>query len=252
MNQFKEIPKHKIKYSEMLQMIKDTGWRVLPLWAYNECGYDEKVLGIRHDIDVDYGIAKKMALYEFFRNVQSTYFVLTMHPEYFRLGAVLANYFAQLNHEVGIHLDVMSILIQTPVNVHEHLCNALVGLLQNGIVVKGSAAHGSAPAIQLKLPGAEYFYDYCAKEYQIKLQDAIGQERVLSMGVHFLAEYGLTYEATVMPKKNYISDSNGIIRINGTEYTRKQAKDALYEFLSTGSGKTIALFHPIYWNLERE
>lgn len=245
----KKDKKMKLKYLEVIQTILKNGWEVVPLCYYKDFKREDRVIGLRHDIDDNMPVARNMAYLECQLGVNSTYFLLTSHP-YYKNGKLFANFFHQLRHEVGIHYDILTIVTQLNYNVHKHLIAVLAQLAKMGIKVWGVSAHGSAMASKNNFKGWEYFYDYTEEDKPIVLMNQeTGDKKTLVMGIHPLAEYGLLYDAIKLDKVNYISDSHGVLRINRDLKKTPNTEEDLINFIENGEGKTMMLFHPQYWEM---
>ena len=237
-----------MRYQELLKKIADSKWEPATLYNYSQIKSNQNIIAIRHDVDDDIGKARKMALLEHEMAIYSSYFLLTTHP-YYEEGRYHANYIYQLGHEVGLHLDLAMVSAVGKLNAHQYIMDNLIDLGKMGLEVKGVSAHGSDLARQMKFKGWEYFYDYAEREYSIRFEDDKEEHTVLTMGVHPLAEYGLTYDAIKLDKPNYISDSHGEIRINRDLKDPPNTEEELFDFIENGSGKTIMLFHPQYYEV---
>ncbi len=239
----------KLKYHEVIQAALKNGWEMVPLCYYRDFKREDRVIGLRHDIDDDMPRARNMAYVECQLGVNATYFLLTSHP-YYKTGRIYANFFHQLRHEIGIHYDILTIVTQLNYNVHKHFIAAISDLAKMGIKVWGVSAHGSAIASKAGFKGWEYFYDYAEEDKHLELINQETKEKKnLVMGIHPLAEYGLIYDAIKLDKVNYISDSHGVLRINKDLKESPNTEKDLLDFLETGEGKTMMLFHPQYWEM---
>ena len=237
-----------MRYPELLKKIVDSKWETTTLFSYAKANPNKNVIAIRHDVDDRIDKARRMALLEHDMGVFSTYFLLTTHP-YYVDGKFHANYIYQLGHEVGLHLDLATVSAVGRMNAHKYIIENIMNLGRIGMEIKGVSAHGSELARQMKFKGWEYFYDYAEREYSIRFEDEKGEFETLTMGVHPLAEYGLTYDAIKLEKPNYISDSHGEIRINRDLKDPPNTEEELFDFIENGSGKTIMLFHPQYYEV---
>ena len=169
---------------------------------------------------------------------------------YYIEGIYYANYLYQLGHEVGLHLDLAIVSAVGKLNAHQYIMDKLLELGKMDIEVKGVSSHGSELARVMKFKGWQYFYDYAEREYAIHFEDEKGGFLTLTMGIHPLAEYGLTYEAIKLDKPNYISDSHGEIRINRDLKDPPNTEEELFDFIENGTGKTIMLLHPQYYEVQ--
>ena len=79
-------------------------------------------------------------------------------------------------------------------------------------------------------------YSSSEREYIITFENDREEKINLVMGLHPLAEYGLTYDAIKLFKPNYISDSHGKIRINRDLKDPPNTEEELYDFLENGIG----------------
>lgn len=96
------MPNRYSEYEKLLKIFLVNDFKFLTLYDYykNRYGNDEKVIVIRHDIDSDLKIAKKMFEIEKQLNIKSTY--------YFRLKTIDEEFMKELvknNIEVGYHFE---------------------------------------------------------------------------------------------------------------------------------------------------
>lgn len=237
------------KYEDFLKALVKSDWDITTLSDSISKKDTDKVVSIRHDVDDDIGKAKRMARLEMEMGVYSSYFLLVNHS-YYSGGIYHANYISQLGHEVGIHIDMLDVVLVRNKNLHVYLMDKAQELRSIGIPVVGISQHGSPMAIEAGFKGWNYFYDYSDSDYTMIFDNQeTGEERTLVMGVHPLKEYGLEYDAIKLDRKNYISDSHGELRINKDLNEAPNVLGDLYRFIDDGNGKTIMLLHPQWWEV---
>ena len=205
-------------YSEVLIAIKNAG--SISLSAMSEIfnldkDSQNKILGIRHDIDSDLETALKLARIENKHGISATYYVLHTAQYYWsdylqkrspRCLKMLKE-IQELGHEIGLHNDVLGVLLQTGVSPRETLRKELDFLRSSSLSVTGTASHGS-------------FHQYNASNYEVfkglsidnrmEFTDVAGVTHPLNN--ISLEELDLEYEA------NYILDSN---LISSKQYSDK-------------------------------
>ena len=139
-------------YRQFLKTAVDSGFLFLPL---NEFRYknNEKIICLRHDIDFSLNHSLKIARIENQANISATYFVLHTAKYFYRdiskhkinksLISKLKYLQNTLGHEIGLHLDLMTIEKAYILNPDEYLKSLLRLLRDEGININGVAPHGS-------------------------------------------------------------------------------------------------------------
>jgi hypothetical protein len=89
-------------------MAKEKGYRIIPMQEYAQARQNEKVLLLRHDVDIYPECATRLALVEHSLKIRSTYFVRVhtdmYNPFGFRVYPLLRN-ISKMGHEIGLHFE---------------------------------------------------------------------------------------------------------------------------------------------------
>lgn len=182
---------------EALDEFLGTVDRVIPLLDVARGDRSTDAISMRHDVDHNLEHAVKFARWEAARGYRSSYFVLHSawywgDPTGLRAGV---RELLDLGHEVGIHSNAVALARDYGDDPgHERassiLETAITTLLELGVTVRGSAAHG----------------DIRCTTHSVHNNDLWASEG----GEYELAQFGLEYEAYLLHRDAwYISDSGG-------------------------------------------
>lgn len=239
---------------------------------------------LRHDVDWSIENALAMAALESQLGVRSSYFLL--HPD----GQYLpANYFGHvsggqlhidpkvfsyakqlldLGHEVALHNDLITLSLNTLRQPGEFLEQILESFQKNGIVIRGTVAHGSRRCRIDGYLNYQIFRELRGKLFQEYLNSPDHERFFASLvmcGAHTvekfslaMADYGLAYEANFTPHGLYLSDSSArwfFLQNDQTRYLDKFAEStemlaAVKEYLLTRdvSSNVQCLVHACHWS----
>jgi hypothetical protein len=201
------------QYREFLAKLKEDKFIVLPL---NEMrltdNKDKVVVGLRHDIDLNPFKALEMLKIENEYGIRSTYFILptAAYSGHFVNSGIVRNkgmehLYEELNRngaEVGIHNDLLTVMIAYKIDPFEFNQNELLFYKSLHIPIYGTSAHGSSLA-KATVSNSMIFKDF-AKTDSVKYNN-----KNYPLGQHSLNEYGYEYDATYINYNLYFSDSHG-------------------------------------------
>ncbi|MBI5726272.1 MAG: hypothetical protein HY965_00345 [Ignavibacteriales bacterium] len=222
-------------------MAKGKGWIFVPLKDFNNAKYDNrKVIAMRHDIDSSLVLARKIAEIEAECGVPATYFILhtakyfcsdikkiTLNKELIDQLLHMQN---SLNHEIGLHLDLMTIekcYHQAPNNYLKELMHIL---FSNKIRVTGCSPHGTLLA--------EVF----RKEYGCQKTKPLSDVFANPNEVFDPRAFGLDYLANTLKYDLYFTD---VSITNNKRWDLSQIEDS---DLEQDGKKIIISTHPIHWS----
>jgi hypothetical protein len=203
------------------------------------------IVGLRHDVDNNHIAAMKMADLENKHGVRATYYILATSPYYgyfedgqlFRYQCMERAYLHihKLGNEIGIHNDLIAVMIQHKIDPFEFNMNELNFYKSLGIPIIGSVGHGSNIASRTA-HNSQIFSDYAKSDFV-----EYGGEQY-PIGEHTMAEYGFEYEANFIDMNMYFSDSGG------SWNNDKSFEQVLQAIKDSKPGDRIQiLVHPCWW-----
>jgi hypothetical protein len=199
---------------------------------------DRAVVGLRHDVDSRLDAALELARHEHARGLRATYFVLHTASYWTRdrvLATSLRHLQDDLEHEVGLHNDLVSLSRLRGLDPVATLHDELDWLRRNGIAVRGSAAHGSLDA---RLGGYHNYFLF--RECREPTPDRPNVAAVANPVPMTAA--GLEYEAYHLPYDRYFSDGHF------DRAGRRWHTDELeLSDLAPGT-RAVVLIHPCHWD----
>ena len=101
------MPERISEYEKLLQTFLDNGYKFLMIKDYKKCNDKNKYIFIRHDIDSDIDIARKMFLVEKKLKIKTTF--------YFRLETFsksLVEEILEYGSEVGYHYEELATFVK--------------------------------------------------------------------------------------------------------------------------------------------
>ncbi len=199
--------------------------------------HDERVIGMRHDVDNEIMPAVAMAAWEAERGYHSTYFILHTAPYWQdkeRLKAALLA-IRGLGHEIGFHVNAITQAIETGEDPLDIALDASDELRSYGCDVRGVVAHGDTACYVHHFINDEIFLESPRSEYG-------APDRFISRGVKLdpisRADLGFDYDPNWLPRGEYLSDSGG-------RWSKPFAQVA-DEWPS--AGQLHMLVHPDWWD----
>lgn len=246
---------------------------ILPMYKYNPAL--EIYTLLRHDVDFSILNAIQMAIVEERQGVQSTYFVLhpnnmdiksnyyghiegnkiVHHPDFISCCKTIID----LGHEIGIHND----LVTASLGIREKPENLLYAQMEyfsrNGIIIKGTASHGSLLSRELGFVNYEIFSD-CTRKDRETGRTILYNDWSLQLNSLKMSDFNLTYEAYFTKRDTYISESRGKwggkLPRDTPEWAKWNQEFSIssFRFLISsmaetyGTRKAQLLIHPCWWS----
>jgi hypothetical protein len=215
--------------------------RVVPMRDIYKGDIGRKVIGLRHDVDDNKGsfdTALHMAQWECDHGYSSTYFLL--HDSHYWNDDMLcrAPLFEELGHEVGLHVNGIAEGFRQCENPHVIVTKALMELRSSGVRVVGCVAHGDS----LCTNGGDLFVNDEMFTESPRPSCGTPDRTIVRANVAIVlqpvsrAMYGLEYDATWLPRGQYLSDSGG-----------KWSTPFDEVVAAFGSSQLHVLVHPDWW-----
>jgi len=238
------------QYEELLRLLDDTNFIVLPIHEFIDSINDDKIMfGLRHDIDCHPFRALEMAKMEHKHNFRATYFVLATADYYGKLTKNGMNRFQCMDNvyrelhsygsEIGIHNDLLVSMIEYGLDPLEFNRVELNYFDSLGIDIYGCVAHGSDLAGKT-VPNFEIFSDF-AKTDSIEYQG-----KKYRIGEYSMKEYGYEYESNFLNNTKEFSDGGGKFYVGGFDEVIKQIKQ------HKAGARILLLAHPVWWGKKAE
>lgn len=203
------------------------------------------VIGLRHDVDdnpLSFETALAFAEWEFEHGYSSTYFLLHGSHYWTPESLELVPRFVELGHEVGLHVNAVALGLLYDLDPHSILYRALEELRRTGVEVRGCVAHGDNLCHSAHFVNDEIFLESRRPDYG-------PADRLLRHGRHELELepaprhiYGLEYDASWLPRGDYLSDSSGKWSQSVDDVVGRFIGRELY-----GAGQLHILLHPDWW-----
>ena len=235
-------------YRNLLAELTKDRYVVVPLREFAAAATthpDKVVVGMRHDMDGNFCKAITMAETEYAQGIRATYFVRHTekyysydwpHPQ--RIRAILPDLLRvqRMGHEVGLHLDSVTMAWLYGFNPAELLSDELAYLRGAGLDIRGTSAHGSDEARDYHFSNFEVF------EGMTTRTTLVHGPRRIPLGEHAMNEFDLDYEAYHMKNKYYFSDAGG-----------RWNESPLHVLPDLKPGENaIILSHPEWWGADDE
>lgn len=237
------------QYKELLTELSKDKYVVLPMNLMKDYYDTTKVIvGMRHDVDVQIFKAVEMAEIEYLYGIRSTYYILATAYYYgsFEDGKMIRNKcmgdmylkLSFLGHEIGIHNDLLTVMIQYKNNPMLFNQDELDYYKSLGITIYGTAAHGSEIAKET-VSNFQIFSNFSTKS------DIQYKGKTFQIGQHSLNEYGFTYEAYFVDYNKYYSD------VGGAWNFENDFEGVLNSLQRSKPGDRIQILtHPVWWGKE--
>lgn len=200
------------------------------------------VVYMRHDIDHDAATALRMAKEEHKRGLKSSYYILSTARYYGEQGETGLRRYASmdslyreiqsLGHEIGIHNDLLSMIILWDIDPLEYQKQELAYYHEAGLPVVGVVSHGSAVVLNRKLNNTWIFSEFGKKG----VYDNNGV--AVEYGKHSFKDFGFLYEGYRMGPMARTSDISGF----------KTGRELVEKMKTFQPGDRVSLLtHPIHW-----
>jgi hypothetical protein len=197
-------------------LVKSNRFIFVPLNEFNSTfSKDKVVISLRHDIDDDINSAVRFARREFKLGIRATYFVLNT-SDYYGVtteGASTRNtsvleYIKKIqneyNHEIGWHNDMVTLQVVYNIDTEKYLKNELEQLRNSGIVITGTAYHGSAYCYKYNYSNMYFWKDY----YPAPLQNfsVVMNGQSITIKKFNISDFGFNYEAGLLKCTYFFAD----------------------------------------------
>ncbi len=210
--------------------------RVVTMAEIADGNHDERVIGMRHDVDNEIMPAVAMANWEAERGYHSTYFILHTAPYWQdkdRLKLALSAIHA-MGHEIAFHVNAITQAIRTGDDPLDIALDASDELRSYGYEVRGVVAHGDNACYQYGFINDEIFTESARPDYGLP-DRVVGGVKLEPIS---RAELGFDYDPNWLPRGEYLSDSGGVW---------SQPFSAVDERWPT-AGQLHMLVHPDWWD----
>lgn len=217
--------------------------RVVPMRDIHKGDSNPRTIGLRHDVDDNPGsleTAVRMAEWEFEHGYSSTYYLLHDSHYWNDEMLVLAEHMQELGHEIGLHVNAISIALRDNRIPGAVLLEALE-YLRTSVRVVGCVAHGDMDWCyhkgDLLYVNDEMFSESARPDLGAPDRTITAKNGVRLRLVPLSREvFGLEYDANWLPRGDYMSDSG---------YTwRPMFEEVKARF---GEGQLHVLVHPDWW-----
>lgn len=234
------------QFDELLKKLSYDKFIVLPINEFKDSINLKKVMiGFRHDVDCHPFKALEMAKFEHDYNFRTTFYILATAEYYGKITKRGAHRFRCLDeiyqkisnyhHEIGIHSDLLTIMIKYHLNPLEFNKEEMDYYKSIGIDVNGTSSHGSKIARET-VPNYQVFSDFATKEF------VLYDGRRFKLGEYSLNRYGFDYESYHIDYNKYFSDRGGVWNVPGG------FEQVLNELDNSKPGDRIQiLLHPVWW-----
>jgi hypothetical protein len=216
-----------------------------------------RIVYLRHDLDSDIENALPLAEWEAAHGWRATYCVL--HTDwYYRRGSQgppsrlvlrVLERIAHLGHEVALHNNAIAAGLLLGRDPAEVLATELGHLRRAGFAIQGTSAHGDRLCHLLGFNNGEVFVETprptlgAADRTIAGVDPQTGRALRVILRPRPLAAFGLRYEASFVPHRQYLADSHG-------RWSRPP--EDLLAILQEGGGPVQILVHPVWWALRGE
>jgi hypothetical protein len=234
------------QYETLLNLLSDQKFIVLSMNKFRDSiNPDKVIIGLRHDVDCHPFKALEIAQMEKEHGFGATYYFLAtakysgeFSSQGFTRYSCMESIYRELSamdFEIGIHNDLLSILVLYQLDPFEFNKNELDFYNSLGIKIYGTAAHGSSQLRGL-VDNFEVFSDFATQS------SFTYQGKEYPLGTFSLKEAGYRYEAYFVGFNNYYSDSGG-------HWSLSDGFDQLLSTLrnSKAGTKIQILMHPVWW-----
>ncbi len=234
------------QYNILMEKLSDSKFVVLPLNELKDSINKTKVMiGFRHDVDCHPFKALEMAKIEHNYNFRTTYYILATAEYYGKISRKGAHRFRcldqlyqkiyQFHHEIGIHNDLLTILIKYHNNPLKFNKDEIDYYQSLGIEVTGTSSHGSKIAKET-VPNYQMFSDFETKSF------VFYNGNRYPIGEFSMNRYGYSYESYHIDYTKYFSDRGGVWNVDGG------FEQVLNELDQSKPGERIQiLVHPVWW-----
>ena len=238
---------HKYRWEDYLALLGELSNRdryvVCPGREFVKTFDPEKVVVyMRHDIDIDPATALRMSEEERKRGLRASYYILPTAHYYGRQTKTGVERYTSMDqlyrqlqnagHEIGVHNDLLSMMILWDIDPLEFQKQELDYYHANGFPVTGIVSHGSGVVLSRKLNNTWMFSEFKRPGvYEI-------DGRKLEYGKHSVRDFGFDYEGYRAGQKFSTGDISGF----------KTGREVAEKMQTFRPGDRVSLLtHPIHW-----
>lgn len=222
---------------DKLEALLSEAREVVPMRDVYQGARSADVIGLRHDVDDNPGslrTALAIADWEHERGFRSTFYLLHT-ASYWEDDLFLGDacdHMASLGHEIGIHVNALTVALQDRVDPDWVLHCAISRLRSYGHQVDGFAAHGDQLCHAVHYVNDEQFEECARPEYGAPDRVLRYRGFDLKLQPRPMSDFGLVYDTHRLPHGRYLSDSGGVWN---------------EPFPGEGEGQLHMLWHPDWW-----
>jgi hypothetical protein len=172
---------------------------------------DPNVLAVRHDCDNVIHPAVEFAGHEGVDGVRSTYYILHTSP-YWQDKTLLRESLERIagyGHEIGIHNDALTVALETGRDPADILHEAIEDLRGYGHTIRSTVAHGNGLCRIANYVNDEMFVGCARPDKGAANRTLEHGGRTVTLSPRPLAEFGLDFDSSWLPRGDYLSDSGG-------------------------------------------
>lgn len=196
--------------AELDMRLLDRAARVVAMEDVAQGDTEPGVIGLRHDVDNVIEPAVAMAEWEAERGYRSTYFILHTAP-YWDNKTLLQDSLAAISeqgHEIGIHCNALAEACETGRDPADILHQAIDELRSYGYPVTGVVAHGDRLCHTVGFVNDEMFLE-SRRSSRGEPTRELGGVHTVKLAPVSRERFGLEYDASWLPRADYLSDSGG-------------------------------------------
>jgi hypothetical protein len=218
--------------------------RVIPMRDVWKGDTNQRAIAVRHDVDDNPGAfdtALRMAEWEFERGYSSTYYLLHSAGYWDADNLVRALTFQELGHEVGVHVNAIAESLRRRRAPDWILLEALSDLRSVGLRIDGMAAHGDPLCRdkqgRVRFVNDEMFLESRRPSMGSATRTVTHKKTTVMLEPQPRANYHLSYDASWLPRGDYLSDSGHVWSQEFDHVCRHWPKH----------GQLHMLVHPDWW-----
>ncbi|MFI4911639.1 MAG: hypothetical protein ACIAQZ_08235 [Sedimentisphaeraceae bacterium JB056] len=236
------------EYAEFLDELKKDRYIVTTGKDFNSTVNDEKiVVYMRHDIDINPFAALKMAQMEKQRGICSTFYVLHSARYYgvqsssgvcrYAQMDILYKKIAQMGHEIGVHNDLIGLMIQSDISPLIFQRRELDYYTKAGFDITGVVSHGSSVVAKCNLNNTWIFSEFGKKGI------FENNGKIYTYGDNSFRDFGFEYEGYKFKLDQRAHD------IGGKFTASIKGCNNFVDFLQKcETGQRISILtHPVWW-----
>lgn len=172
----------------------------------------------------------------------------------------LCHELVELGHDLGLHNDAVSLALQREIRPGDILEREVEFFRQNGLRLRGTAAHGQALCRELQYNNREIFAG-CIRAGWTPSRTIEYQGVKVQLHSLRLEDFGFEYEAYSLPRDSRVSESGGKwggkiggVRIPKEEFIEEMDVERFRDIVSNARSEKVramqVLTHPCHWRVE--